>query len=81
MVDDDELLESLAQATGLTRGELDSTWSLLDLGLTSFRVMQALMRIEETFGIEFSDDEIVQFPVVAARALPGLVRQRITTSG
>ena len=80
MVDDEEVLEVLAEATGLEARELGADWSLLDLGLTSFRIMQALMQIEERFGIEFSEDEVVKFPTVPGRALSRFVGDRIASS-
>jgi acyl carrier protein len=80
VVDEEEVLGVLAEATGLERGELGTEWSLLDLGLTSFRIMQALMELEERFGIEFSEDEVVKFPTVPTSALPRFVRERIAGS-
>jgi acyl carrier protein len=80
VADEDEVLDALADATGLQRSELASNYSLLDLGLTSYRIMQALMQIEETFGVEFSEDEVVRFPAIPARALGGLVGERIATT-
>jgi len=81
VIEDGDMLEALTSATGLERKELDSAWSLLDLGLTSFRIMQALMQIEERFGIEFSDEEIVRFPAAPGNELARLVRERIAASG
>lgn len=81
MADEDEILEALAEATGLERRELGSSYSLLDLGLTSYRIMQALMQIEERFGVEFSEDEVVRFPAVPTSALMRLVGERIATTG
>jgi acyl carrier protein len=80
VVDEEEVLEVLAQATGLERRELGTEWSLLDLGLTSFRIMQALMEVEERFGVEFSEDDVVKFPTVPGSSLPRFVRERIAGS-
>lgn len=80
MVDEEEVLEVLAEATGLERREFGTEWSLLDLGLTSFRIMQALMEVEERFGIEFSEDEVMKFPTVPGSSLPRFVRERIAGS-
>ena len=60
--------------------EFGTEWSLLDLGLTSFRIMQALMEVEERFGIEFSEDEVMRFPTVPGSSLPRFVRERIAGS-
>ncbi len=81
MADEEEVLEALAEATGLEPPELGSAWSLLDLGLTSYRIMQAVMQIEERFGVEFSEDEVVKFPAVPASDLGRLVSERIAISG
>jgi acyl carrier protein len=80
VVDEEEVLEVLAEATGLERREFGTEWSLLDLGLTSFRIMQALMEVEERFGIEFSEDEVMKFPTVPGSSLPRFVRERIAGS-
>lgn len=80
VVDEREMLEVLADATGLEARELGAEWTLLDLGLTSFRIMQALMQIEERFEIEFSEDEIVKFPTVPGRELSRFVGDRIASS-
>ena len=81
MADEDEVLDALSEATGLERSEFGSAWSLLDLGLTSYRIMQALMQVEERFGVEFSEDEVVRFPAVPASALLRLVGERIANTG
>lgn len=81
MVGDEDVLEVLAESTGLERRELSTRWSLVDLGLTSFRVMRAVMQIEERFAIEFSDDEIVRFAAAPASSLVHLVSDRLARSG
>ncbi|MHB1508491.1 MAG: phosphopantetheine-binding protein [Acidimicrobiales bacterium] len=80
MLDDDEVVEFLVGATGLERADLGSSLSLLDLGLSSFRVMQTLMQIEETFGIELSDEEVVRFASAPAQMLASLVGKRAAGS-
>jgi Phosphopantetheine attachment site len=79
VVEREAVLEAVGEATGLAPAELGSGWSLLDLGLTSYRIMQALMEIEERFGIELSEDEVVKFPVLPASALVDLIGTRIAT--
>jgi acyl carrier protein len=76
VLDDDEVVEFLVGVTGLERADLGSSLSLLDLGLSSFRVMQTLMQIEETFGIELSDEEVVRFASAPAEILASLVEKR-----
>jgi acyl carrier protein len=80
LVEEEGLLSALAQATGLEARDLATTRSLLDLGLTSFRIMQALMQIEEGFGVEFSEEDIVKFPAVPASALVEFIAERIRIS-
>jgi len=80
VLDDDEVVELLVGATGLERADLGSSLSLLDLGLSSFRVMQTLMQIEETFGIELSDEEVVRFASAPAQMLASLVGKRAAGS-
>lgn len=38
------------------------------------------MEVEERFGIEFSEDEVMRFPTVPGSSLPRFVRERIAGS-
>lgn len=78
MPDQEHVLAILAEATRLSTDDLDSRWSLLDRGVTSFRIMQAIMKVEETYNLEFSDDELVRFPVLPTEELLQILYRHIS---
>ena len=55
MVEQSDVMDLIAHATGLSASELSDDGSLIDLGLTSFVVVRVLVALEEHFEMEFSE--------------------------
>ena len=58
------VLDVVVEQIHMDEAQIDNTWTLLDLGATSFASVQLFMLLEERFGIEFSSDQVADLAVL-----------------
>lgn len=61
----DKLIKYLAEYTDIDEGEIKETSELvIDLGLTSYDIVEILCDIEELYDVEIDNEQIVQMKTV-----------------
>ena len=57
----EKLCDILSEEFDLSKNDFTSETTFSELGLDSLQVVDAVMRIEEVFGVEISDEEMERF--------------------